>query len=64
MPTIVPQSELQRRAIQWISEHRPEKCDAACLSKLIEEAAMRFNMSPRDAEFLQRFYAEGRDKGE
>lgn len=64
MPTVVPHSELQRRAIQWISEHLPEKCDAACLRKLIEEAAMRFNMSPRDAEFLQRFYAEGRGKGE
>ncbi|EMG38856.1 hypothetical protein PCS_00491 [Desulfocurvibacter africanus PCS] len=62
MPTIVPQSELHRRAVQWISEHRPEKCDAACLKKLLEEAAMRFNMSPLDAEFLQRFYAEDRSK--
>jgi hypothetical protein len=63
MPTIVPPSELHRRAVQWISEHRPEKCDAASLKKLIEEAAMRFNMGPKDTEFLQRFYAEERSKG-
>ena len=62
MPTIVPQSELHRRAVQWISEHRPEKCDAACLQKLLEEAAVRFNMSPRDAEFLERFFADERNR--
>lgn len=64
MPTIVPQSELHRKAVQWISERRPQKCDAACLNRLIDEAAMRFNMGPRDVEFLQRFFREGHEKGE
>ena len=64
MPTIISQSELHRKAVQWISEHRPESCDAACLRKLIEEAAMRFNMGPLDVEFLQRFFKEGHAKGE
>lgn len=64
MPTIVPQSELHRKAVQWICERRPEGCDAACLIRLIDEAAMRFNMGPRDVEFLQRFFREGQEKGE
>ncbi len=64
MPTIVPQSELHRKALQWISERRPRECDAACLARLIDEAAMRFNMGPLDVEFLQRFFREGPEEGE
>lgn len=64
MPSIIPQSELHRKALDWIIKNRPEKCDAACLRPLIEEAAMRFNLGPLDVEFLQRFLLEGHDKGD
>jgi hypothetical protein len=28
---------------------------------LLEEAAVRFNLSPKEVEFLQRFYKEKKD---
>jgi len=55
MSTIVSQSELQRRALDWISSGL---ADGKALCVLINEAAMRFNLSPLDVEFLERFYRD------
>lgn len=55
MSTIINQSELQRRALDWISSGLR---DGKKLCTLIDEAAMRFNLSPLDVEFLQRFLKE------
>jgi hypothetical protein len=60
MTTIMPQSELTRKAIDWISEMR-ENDAAKKLDALFEEAGVRFNLSPKDIEFLQRFYADKQD---
>ena len=57
MATIVPQSELTRKAIAWISEMQ-EKESSKDLETLLDDAAMRFNLSPKDVEFLQRFYKD------
>ncbi len=43
-----------QRAVRWISDRRLEDPDAALLS-LVDEAARRFDLSPRDAEFLLTF---------
>ena len=54
MPTVQPDEEKIRRATKWLIEERkysPDKSPA----KLIEEACMKFDLSPKDAEFLQRF---------
>lgn len=60
MTTIVPHSELTRKAVTWICEKQEE--DSGCgLDALIEEAAVRFNLSPKDVEFLQRFYKNKKD---
>jgi hypothetical protein len=56
MATIMPKGELARRAIAWISEQQQE-CDKK-LSLLIDDAAMRFNLGPKDVEFLIRFFEE------
>lgn len=60
MTTIMPQSELTRKAIAWISETLNEDPGKA-LHALIEEAAIRFNLGPKDEEFLQRFYKDKQD---
>ena len=60
MTTIVPQSELTRKAVTWICE-KQEEDQGKALSGLIEEAAVRFNLSPKDVEFLQRFYSDKKD---
>ena len=54
MATIVPGSELARRALEWIGEHKTEATDSATRVRLVDEAAMRFNLSPLDVEFLNR----------
>jgi hypothetical protein len=56
MNTVMPQSEMCRKAVAWIDEKRRESDTP--LAKLLEEASMRFNLGPGDCEFLQRFYAE------
>jgi hypothetical protein len=60
MTTIMPASELTRKAIAWICE-KQEEGDEQSLDRLVEAAAVRFNLSPRDVEFLQRFYRENQD---
>ena len=44
--TLTPTHEDLRRAIQWLSEH--ERVDA----RTIEEASVRFDLSPEDEQFL------------
>lgn len=44
-----------QRAIRWISDQLLENPDAALLA-LVDEAARRFDLSPRDAEFLLSFH--------
>lgn len=40
-----------QRAIRWLADQRLADPDAA-LGPLVDEAARRFDLSPRDAEFL------------
>ncbi len=55
MATIMPQGELLKKAIAWISEGQSQGKDRA---KLMNEAAVRFNLSPKDMEALQRFFKD------
>ncbi|MBU1229494.1 MAG: hypothetical protein KKA55_13185 [Proteobacteria bacterium] len=57
MTTVIPQSELTKRAIDWICEHCGPVTTPAARRKAIEEAAMRFNLGPLEEEFLERFFA-------
>ncbi len=57
MTTIMPQSEMCRKAVAWVDEELRNQ-PGAKLSKLIEEAALRFNLGPSDCEFLDRFFKE------
>jgi hypothetical protein len=57
MATIQPKGEKLRRAVKWISENRKEN-ECKSISLLIQEAAGRFNLSPKEEEFLVSFYKE------
>lgn len=48
---ILPAGDAIRSALKWLSERRREDPDAPRL-KLIEEAALRFDLSPVETEFL------------
>jgi hypothetical protein len=47
-PTLLPRGEALRRAVRWLSEEG--RHDAAA----IEEAAIRFDLSPLEEDFLLR----------
>jgi len=56
--SIQPQGEEVRRAVKWVAEqieYEPQKK----LAGILEEAGLRFDLSPLEMEFLQRFYKEG-----
>ena len=55
MPAIQPKGEKIRQAVKWISEGLKEDENKSVL-KLIEEAGTRFNLSPKDEDFLRSFY--------
>lgn len=51
--TIHPKGEDLRRAVKWVSEERKYNKEKK-LKMLIEEACLKFNLSPVDADFLLR----------
>jgi hypothetical protein len=61
MPTIIPQGEDLRKAVKWISEER-QSGPRKKLVKLIEEANVKFDLSPADGEFLFKFFKEQKDQ--
>jgi len=50
-------SELLRRAVRWISAERQERPHEK-ISKLLEEAGIKFNLSPLQMDSLMRLLAE------
>jgi hypothetical protein len=55
MGTVTPDSEALRRAIKWISNQLKEN-DQQNPRTLLENAALRFNLSPRETQFIYQFY--------
>lgn len=55
MPTIMPHSELLRRAVVYVDESLKEHPEKP-LYMHIDNAAMRFNLSPLDTEALSRLF--------
>jgi hypothetical protein len=51
--TIHPKGEDLRKAVKWVSEERKYNKEKK-LKTLIEEACLKFNLSPMDADFLLR----------
>ena len=60
MATIVPKGENIRRAIKWISDSRVDD-ENKSISKLIQEAGLKFNLSPNEEVFLMNFYKENKE---
>lgn len=54
--TIQPEGEEIRKAIKWVSANLGE---GKKKNKLIEEAALRFDLSPTQTDFLLNFFSKG-----
>lgn len=46
-----PKGEALRRAVRWVVEQPSD-----CTRELLEEAASRFDLSPKDEEFLLAYF--------
>lgn len=55
MTTVVPEGEALRRAVKWISAEIGDN-PGKSVQKLVNEAVARFDLSPKDSEFLMSFY--------
>ena len=58
MSTIQPKGECLKKAVKWISSERLED-EEKSINLLIQEAALRFNLSPKDEDYLKSFYRKG-----
>ncbi|MBL0226870.1 MAG: hypothetical protein IPQ16_15290 [Geobacteraceae bacterium] len=55
MHDLLPEGEDLRRAVKWVSAQVQEHLDQP-LHKIVQEAVFKFDLSPKDSEFLIRFY--------
>jgi hypothetical protein len=62
MTSIQPEGESMRRAIRFVSEALSADPDRS-LSRLLEQATLRFDLDPRQADFLIEFYRKARQTG-
>jgi hypothetical protein len=57
MHDLLPDGEDLRRAVKWISGNLQEYPDRP-VQPLVQEAIFKFDLSPRDAEFLIGFFRQ------
>ena len=62
MTEVMPKGENVRRAVRWISDNLRENANQS-LKKLINDAILRFDLSPGESEFLINFYKENKKEG-
>ena len=60
MANVQPDGEDIRKAVKWISEERKFNPETKT-SKLIEEACLKFDLSPMDAEYLLKFLKQSKE---
>lgn len=59
--SILPEGEQLRKAVKWISDQKTEDPDLA-LFRLIEKACLKFDLTPKDSDFLLRHFTEQNTK--
>jgi len=55
MSGVTPKGEKTRKAVRWISDELKED-ETKSVMRLVEKASERFNLSPKEEEFLREFY--------
>lgn len=56
----MPEGDAIRKALKWISAELTEHPEKP-VQKLVSEAITRFDLSPKDSEFLIGFYRKGKE---
>lgn len=60
MHDLLPEGEELRRAVKWISGNLQENPDQP-VQPLVHEAIFKFDLSPKDADFLIGFYSKRKE---
>ena len=63
MNTILPRGESLRSAVRFVSDRLQEE-NPARLAALVNEATLRFDLTPKEGEYLIRFYRDAERRGE
>jgi hypothetical protein len=61
MSDVLPEGEDLRRAVKWVSGNL-QKDSAGPLHTLVEEAIFKFDLSPKDGEFLISFFSQRKEE--
>ena len=57
MATVMPEGEKIQKAIQWISASLEDSAPQP-MHMLIDKAVLKFDLSPKDTEFLMGFFRD------
>ena len=57
MTTVIPDSKNVQQAIKWISANFEENKNQSA-KQLVEKAVFKFDLSPKDTEFLLGFFRD------
>jgi len=60
MSDILPEGEDLRRAVRWVSGSLQENVGQR-VQVLVQEAIFKFDLSPKDAEFLLNFFRQRKE---
>jgi hypothetical protein len=63
MSTIMPEGEELQRAIKWISQNLEDNPNQP-IFPLVEKAVFKFDLSPKDADFLMSFFRKRKSGGQ
>lgn len=58
MHDLLPDGEDVRRAVKWVSGNLQENPEEP-VQALVQKAIFKFDLSPKDSDFLMRFYSKG-----
>jgi len=61
MHDIMPEGEDLRRAIKWVSGNLQGNTKMS-IPQLVEEATFKFDLSPKDSEFLMGFFRQRKEE--
>lgn len=60
MSSVLPEGDDLRNAVKWVSGNLQENPDQP-VQPLVQQAIFKYDLSPRDAEFLIGFYSRKPD---
>ncbi len=63
MATIMPEGEEIQKAIKWISANLEDNPNQP-INPLVEKAVFKFDLSPKDSEFLMSFFRKRKSGGQ